>query len=144
MIMSEFFKKMNIACLMFFCLSMFFFHSCKDEAGNSNEYDPGKPVEVTGFTPKNGSAKTRMHIYGKNFGTDVSRISVKIGGLPAKVIGSNGEIIYCLVPYRAIGGTVEVAVGSDAEYITADESFVYHSKNIFYTHSGYFEPTGQK
>lgn len=144
MIMSEFFKKMNIACLMFFCLGMFFFHSCKDEAGNSNEYDPGKPVEVTGFTPKNGSAKTRMHIYGKNFGTDVSRISVKIGGLPAKVIGSNGEIIYCLVPYRAIGGTVEVAVGSDAEYITADESFVYQSKTVVSTLAGYVDPTGQK
>lgn len=130
---------------MFLCSSMLFFYSCKDDVGKQkNDFDPGMPVEVTYFTPKSGSAKTRMHIYGKNFGTDISQISVKIGGIPAKVIGSNGEIIYCMVPHRAIGGTVEVEVGPDKVYASATEVFEYQSKTVVSTLAGYIDPTGKK
>jgi DNA-binding beta-propeller fold protein YncE len=143
--MSRFLKKMNIACLMFSCLAMLLFHSCKEEAANDkNEFDPDKPVEITDFTPKSGSARTRMHIYGKNFGTDIARISVKIGDVPAKVIGSNGEIIYCLVPHRAVNGTVEVAIGADSVRAIASGVFDYQSKTVVSTLAGYIDPTGKK
>ncbi|WP_298648246.1 IPT/TIG domain-containing protein [uncultured Proteiniphilum sp.] len=136
---------MNFTCLMFFCSGMLFFHSCKDEAEkNKSEFDPNHPVEITDFTPKSGSAKTRMHIYGKNFGTDIAQISVEIGGIPAKVIGSNGEIIYCLVPQRAVNGTVEVAIGPDSARATAAEIFDYQSKTVVSTLAGYVDPTGNK
>jgi hypothetical protein len=144
-LMSRFLKKTNIACLMFSCFAILLFHSCKDEAANNkNEFDPNKPVEITDFTPKSGSARTRMHIYGKNFGTDITRISVKIGDVPAKVIGSNGEIIYCLVPHRAVNGTVEVVIGADSVRAIASEVFDYQSKTVVSTLAGYVDPTGKK
>lgn len=143
--MSNLSKKMNFGCLILFCLGMLFFISCKEETeNNKNEFDPNKPVEITDFTPKSGSAKTRMHIYGKNFGTDISQISVKIGGIPAKVIGSNGDIIYCLVPHRAVEGTIEVAIGPGGKQAIASELFQYQSKTVVSTLAGYVDPTGKK
>ena len=121
-------KKWKFICLMLSFLSMLCFSSCKDNAeNNESNFDPSKPIEITDFTPKSGSAKTRLYIYGKNFGNDVSQISVKIGGLPSKVIGSNGEIIYCLVPKRAVEGTIEVTIGVDSKSVTASEIFNYQS-----------------
>jgi len=53
------------------------FVSCKDDNdGETAPYDPGKPVEITDFTPKEGGAKTRVIITGSNFGTDTSIIEV--------------------------------------------------------------------
>lgn len=137
-------KKQALIYLMFFC-SFVFLYSCKDNAeSNESHFDPDKPVEITDFSPKNGSAKTRMYIYGKNFGSDVSQISVKIGGIPAKVVGSNGEIIYCLVPKRAVEGTIEVSVGPDSKSVTVPEKFNYQSKTVVSTLAGYISPTGTK
>ncbi|WP_080903207.1 IPT/TIG domain-containing protein [Parabacteroides sp. Marseille-P3160] len=138
-------KKWKFICLMLSFLSMLCFSSCKDNAeNNESNFDPSKPIEITDFTPKSGSAKTRLYIYGKNFGNDVSQISVKIGGLPAKVIGSNGEIIYCLVPKRAVEGTIEVTIGEDSKSVTASEIFNYQSKTVVATLAGYISPTGTK
>lgn len=143
--MSSFLKKNLLGCVFLILSSMLLFYSCNDEAENKIvKYDPSKPVEITDFNPKSGSARTRMHIYGKNFGSDVSQISVKIGGVQAKVIGSNGEIIYCLVPQRAVDGTVEVEIGPDGTHATAAETFEYLSKTVVSTLAGYVDPTGKK
>ncbi|MDR1517261.1 MAG: IPT/TIG domain-containing protein [Dysgonamonadaceae bacterium] len=125
--------------LFMLCMS-----ACKDNAEDTTgAFDPSQPVEITEFSPKNGSFKTRLYIYGKNFGNDVSQISVTIGGLPAKVVGSDGEIIYCLVPKRAVGGTIEVTIGESAN-ATAPGKFQYESKTIVSTVAGYISPTGTK
>lgn len=131
--------------MTFLCVNFLCFTNCKDdETKGESKYDPNIPVEVTDFSPKNGSAKTRMYIFGKNFGSDVSQISVKIGDIPAKVVGSNGEIIYCLVPNRAVKGTVEVTVGPDSIKVTASDVFKYESKTVVSTLAGYVDPTGKK
>lgn len=62
------------------------------------------------LNPTEGGARTRLYIQGNNFGSNTDDIKVKIGGLPAKVIGSNGNIIYCMVPFKASEGTIEVSI----------------------------------
>ena len=63
----------NIGLSMLLCLSVLSFFSCKSEVDNlKHEFDPKKPVTITDFSPKNGSARTRMHIFGENFGTDIN------------------------------------------------------------------------
>ncbi len=120
--------------------------SCKDDdnTGNKN-YDPSQPVKITEFTPKNGAARTRLFIYGENFGTDLSLINVTIGGLKAKVIGSNGECIYCVVPSRAYEGTVKVSIGTEPNFseVEAIEKFKYESKTVVSTLCGYVSETGE-
>ena len=122
-------------------------YSCSDDdkKGNSS-HDPSHPVEITEISPKSGSARTRLFIYGKNFGTDLSLINVTIGGLKAKVIGSNGECIYCVVPSRAFDGTVELSIGPEDKtpmVVQAPEKFVYESKTVVETLCGYVSETGE-
>lgn len=138
-------KVKRIVSATFCCLSLFCSSGCKDDPKNlTSEYNPGEPVVITDFTPKEGSARTRLYIHGKNFGSDVKQIAVKIGGVQAKVVGSNGEIIYCIVPFRATKGTVEVAVGPDSVYTQATESFQYQKKTLVSTLCGYVDETGKK
>ena len=68
----------------------------------STIHDPSKPVQITGFEPTEGGARTRLYIQGNNFGSNTDDIKVKIGGLPAKVIGSNGNIIYCNGSFQSL------------------------------------------
>ena len=80
--------------LIFFLISLLII-GCKDETTTTSTiHDPSKPVQITGFEPTEGGARTRLYIQGNNFGSNTDDIKVKIGGLPAKVIGSNGNIIY--------------------------------------------------
>lgn len=96
--------------LIFFLISLLII-GCKDETTTTSTiHDPSKPVQITGFEPTEGGARTRLYIQGNNFGSNTDDIKVKIGGLPAKVIGSNGNIIYCMVPFKASEGTIEVSI----------------------------------
>ena len=93
----------------FFIIS---FSSCKDDKdATSSPYDPNQPVEVTKFTPEEGGARTRMIIYGSNFGTDVDIVSVRIGRKSAAVVSVKGNSIYCITPEHCYEGTIEVKVG---------------------------------
>ena len=71
-------------------------------------------------------------ITGSNFGNDVSRIHVNVGGKEAKVIGSNGTEIYCMVPKRAYDGKVTITIdgenGESATDFTFEDEFTYHAK----------------
>ena len=128
--------------LIFFLISLLII-GCKDETTTTSTiHDPSKPVQITGFEPTEGGARTRLYIQGNNFGSNTDDIKVKIGGLPAKVIGSNGNIIYCMVPFKASEGTIEVSIkGQDP--ITAAEKFNYVSKTIVGTVAGYVDETGK-
>ena len=74
-------------------------------------YDPDRPVVIDRFTPTEGGAKVRMILYGNNFGTDKSIVSVKVGGKEAITITVKNTNIYCIVPEECYEGTVEVTVG---------------------------------
>lgn len=112
------------------------FYSCKDDAGSESEpYDPGKSIEITDYTPKTGSAKTRMVIYGSNFGTDSSIVKVTIGGKSAPVINVKGNVIYCMVPGKVVEGTLKLTVGegAQAQTIEASDTFTYERKVVVST-----------
>lgn len=142
--MKHYFKIGSLFHAILLCMGIYCLSSCKDSATDSAAgHNPNQPVEITDFTPKEGAARTRLYIFGKNFGNDVQQISVKVGGVKAKVVGSNGEIIYCLVPFRANEGSIEVAVGPNQEYTKAADIFDYQKKTQVATLCGYVDETGK-
>lgn len=106
---------------------------CKDE-NDPSEFDPSQPVVFTDFTPKEGPVRTRMYIMGSNFGKDLSKIHINIGGQEAMTIGSDGKKLYCMVPKRAYDGNVSVRIdGKNGETIadyTFEESFNYEARTV--------------
>ena len=86
--------------------------SCKDDDNvETGAFDPSKPVAISDFTPKEGGAYQKLLIYGENFGTDVSKVKVKIGGKDAIVINVKSTYVYCFVPSGAFSGEIEITVG---------------------------------
>jgi hypothetical protein len=80
---------------------------CNDDQGyqeppDSYPPDPGKTTTFTGYSPSQASVRTLIFIDGDNFGTDVSRINVTIGGKKAPVISSNGKIITAMTPRNSV------------------------------------------
>ena len=81
----------GLQCMMLAFIFAVCFTGCKDSKDETSApYDPNQPVEVTDFTPKSGGGKKKMIIYGSNFGTDPSLVSVKVGGKEAIVISAKG------------------------------------------------------
>lgn len=116
---------------------MLCFVQCKESSDGGDEkpvaYDPGKPVSVTGFLPKGGGAGSNLVVYGDNFGNDVSRIKVMIGGKIAKTVSVKGNALYCIVPSEAFDGDVNVYILDEAgeEELAggeAPEVFAYERK----------------
>ena len=115
----------------FIPLLLLFLFSCSESEKNIG-HDPSKPIVFEDFSPKEGSVRTRLYITGSNFGNDVSKIHVNVGGKEAKVIGSNGKEIYCMVPKRAYDGKVTATIdgenGESAIDFTFEDEFTYHAK----------------
>lgn len=118
------------------------FSSCKDSKEAAAAYDPGQPVEVTDFTPKSGGTGEQMVIYGSNFGTDASIISVKVGGKEAMVISANSNSIYCFTPKLCYEGTIEVKVG-DSPAIVLPQKYEYIRQWVVSTLCGYVDELGK-
>ncbi len=114
--------------------------SCKNstEIGIKSQHDPNKPITMSSFIPESGRVATQMLIYGENFGSDLSKISVFIKDKKAAVIGVNdeGTIIYCIVP--SLKGT-EVVEGGDKDYgnvkVVIGSQEVVSEKQLEYTYS---------
>lgn len=126
-------------------LVSFCFASCKDDSeGGEPPYDPSKPIVITDFTPKEGGLGSRLVLYGDNFGNDISKIKVTIGGQNASIIGVKNQNLYCFVPARAYDGNIEVSIlGDDGEeiaYTEAKEVFVYKKKMLVTTLVGETDP----
>lgn len=105
----------------FICCSFLF--GCKDDKVDSSQYDPSQPVVFTGFTPKEGGMRTRLYIEGSNFGSDMSKIHITIGGVKAKTIGADGKKIYCMVPPKSFSGVINVRVEDSNGKTVADHTF---------------------
>ena len=85
-------RKLMGILLAFFTLCVV--NACKDEEDPASmPYDPDRPVVIDHFTPAEGGAKTKMILYGSNFGTDKSIVSVKVGGKEAVMISVKGNIV---------------------------------------------------
>lgn len=119
-------KKPYAFILLLLCTSIFY--SCKDkEIVGGGGHDPSKPTVFTDFSPRQGKVRTRLYIYGDNFGTDISMIRVFIGDKEIKVVGSNGKQIYCWVPGQTITGLVRVVIeeGTGSVEHTFTDEFTY-------------------
>ncbi|WP_423130292.1 IPT/TIG domain-containing protein [Gaoshiqia sp. Z1-71] len=115
--------------------------SCKDENEEQGDhFDPDKPVLISDFTPKEGGLGTRLILYGDNFGNDISKIKVTIGGREAKVVGVKNQALHCMVPVGAYSGEIEIIIlGDDGEEITrtvAVSHFIYEKKLLVSTFLG--------
>lgn len=115
--------------------------SCKDDKdAASTPYDPSQPVVVTDFTPKAGGAKLRMIIYGSNFGTDTSIVSVKVGGKESVIVSAKGNSLYCITPEQCYRGTIEVKVGEQS--VVASEKYEYVPQMVVSTLCGHVDDLG--
>lgn len=86
-------------------------------------FDPGKQIVFSDFSPKEGSVRTLVFFDGQNFGTDLSRIKVYIGGQSAPVIGADGKTIIAMVPRRANEGTVMVEMLNEDGTVFKEHTF---------------------
>lgn len=137
-------EKTRTISLLFFALLTLCFWGCKDDKADIKNHDSSKPIKITHISPENGTARTQLFIHGENFGTDESIISVKISNIDAKVVGSNGQTIYCIVPPKAYEGTIEVTIGKgmNKQVAVADQKFKYDLKRMVQTLCGYVAPDG--
>lgn len=104
------------------------FASCKDsEDQQAKPYDPNMPVEITSFSPDEGGGNTRIVVYGKNFGTDMSLLNLTIGGKKAKIISVLGDYMYAIVPQKAFKGDIVLTIGEgeQAKRVEAETPFKY-------------------
>ena len=117
------------------------FSQCKKEAvKQEGEYDASKPIVITDFYPKEGGGGNNLIIYGDNFGNDLSRIRVTIGGKVAKVIGIKSNSLYCIIPEKAYEGDISIAIIDDQDQEIAmtvsQDSFSYNRKLLVSTFLG--------
>ncbi|MDR0698410.1 MAG: IPT/TIG domain-containing protein [Tannerella sp.] len=102
--------------------------SCSEEGGYNGAppveaSDPSKPVTFTDFSPKEGAVRTLIFIEGSNFGTDVSKIEVVIGGISAPVIGSSGTKICVMAPRRSNRGDVVARIMDETGNVVKEHQF---------------------
>lgn len=102
--------------------------SCSEDGGYQGPepavpVDPSRPVVFTDYSPKEGPVRTLVFIEGSNFGTDVSKIEVKIGGISAPVIGSSGSKISVMVPRRSNRGDVVVSIKDANDKVLKEHEF---------------------
>ncbi|MDR0574398.1 MAG: IPT/TIG domain-containing protein, partial [Tannerella sp.] len=125
--------------IIYFVVAIIIFWSCggdkSDNFGREN-YDPSKPVEITGFEPDSGGMSTKVFITGSNFGSDVSKIKVYFNDVPAPVIGSDGRHIYTITP-RQPGreNVLSVVVNGDSTAFT-QKKYLYRTMYVIQTISG--------
>lgn len=117
--------------------------SCDKNESTEADYDPNSPVVFSDFLPKTGAVRTRLFIEGKNFGKDISKIHVFVGDKELKVIGSDGNQIYCMVPKQVESGAVKVVIdrGNGVEHVF-DEGFTYRATSTVGTLVGDVDELG--
>lgn len=92
--------------------------SCKKEKGF--EHDPSAPAVIEKFSPVTGSAGTEVLIYGSNFTTDTSRITVTVNGVKAFVEGAVEDRLLIVIPRRAGTGKIQVTINGKS-YSSSDD-----------------------
>lgn len=102
--------------------------SCSQEGGYqgpppTDPTDPSKPIIFSDFSPKEGSIRTLVFIEGSNFGTDLTKIEVEIGGVSAPVIGSTGSKICVMAPRRSRRGDVVVRIMDKSDKVVKEHQF---------------------
>ena len=116
------------------------FASCKDDEDQEGTFDPNKPIVITDFTPKKGGYGSNLILFGDNFGNDLSKVKVTIGGKNARVITVKNRSLYCVIPEKAYDGNVELSiVDENGEVLAGCEAegvFEYEKKWLVSTFLG--------
>lgn len=120
-------KKKSFACFIAIVIG-YAAISCSEDGGYEGARpavpsDPSKPVIFTDFSPKEGAVRTLVFIEGSNFGTDISKIEVSIGGVSAPVTGSSGTKICAMAPRRSARGDVVVRIMDEAGKVVKEHQF---------------------
>ncbi len=131
-------KKQLYLNLIFFVVATVFW-SCESNKSDNfgrQDYDPKKPVVITGFEPDSGGMSTKVFITGDNFGSDPSKIKVYFNNVPAPVIGSDGKHIYTITP-RQPGreSIISVVVNGDSTAFTK-KKYLYRTMYVIRTIAG--------
>lgn len=123
-----------------------FFVNCKKDVNekSANHFDPTKEVVITDFYPKEGGVGTDLILYGENFGNNISKTKVTIGGKPAKVIGVKDGSLYCVIPQKAYDGDIKITIvgdnGEEIAHAKSKNAFSYIRKWLVSTFIGkYYE-----
>jgi hypothetical protein len=123
-------KKNYINLIALMCV--LFIGSCEEKDDNNvkgPEYDPSQPVVLTKMTPDSGRVRENVIFEGRNFGTDPNNISVYFNQKKGRVVGSNGNMMYVVVP-RMPGDTctVTIKVGNNKNPVLNKDSIVAEQK----------------
>lgn len=87
--------------------------SCNKDDMEQTPYDPGQPIGLESYSPKEGGVGTQLIIRGENFGYDASKVKVWLDNdedKAARVISARGNRIYAVIPARAGTGKVTVSI----------------------------------
>lgn len=94
---------------------------CKDtETPGTN---PNQTAQFTDFSPLSGKKGTLVTLRGQHFGADISRITLKINGLPATVKTAADTIITAVVPDKCGLGKLTLTI--NAKELTSGDAFRY-------------------
>lgn len=104
-------------------LLLFAAAACKKDKGFV--HDNNAPVVVDKFTPEKGGSGTEVLIYGTNFSTDTTGVTVTINGVKALVTGIISDHILVVIPEKA--GTGKVVVSINGKTGEAPKDFQYEA-----------------
>ena len=89
-------RYLSLACSL---VAFFYLSSCESYSEpTEKKHQSDQPIVLTSFYPKEGGARDKILLDGKNFGTDVSKIKVYFNNARASVVSSSGSRIYAIVP----------------------------------------------
>ncbi|WP_270087972.1 IPT/TIG domain-containing protein [Sphingobacterium sp. SYP-B4668] len=123
------------------------FIQCKEDSDKQTiGFDPSKQVVITDFYPKEGGVGSKLILYGENFGNDISKTKVVIGGKVAKVVGVQNNSVYCVIPEKAYAGDIRVSIlddeGKELVNVETKERFEYTKKLLVSTFLGKYYEVG--
>ena len=124
--------------LLLTCLlgAFFYLSSCESYSDPTEKtHQSDKPIVLTSFYPKEGGARDKILLDGKNFGTDVSKIKVYFNNARASVVSSSGSRIYAIVP-RLPGDNPRISVVVDTDSVAYEETYAYHTQALVSTVTG--------
>lgn len=106
--------------------ALFGFSSCESvSVQNEDAHNPGKPVVLKSFYPKEGGARDKILLDGSNFGNDASKVKVYFNKARASVVSSTGEHIYAIVP-RLPGDKPRISVVIGKDSVVYEDIYTYH------------------
>lgn len=139
-------KRWRIHWMLFALIALCFIQCKQDEAEQTVGYDPSKPVVITDFFPKEGGVGSNLVVYGENFGNDLAKTKVLIGGKSAKIISVKDGSLYCVIPEKAYDGDIQVSIlgdnGEELAQAEAKEPFKYIKKWLVSTFLGKYYEVG--